>query len=79
MYLFNKEHLESQRHNKNDCCITEEQGMDMYLGFLKQSKNAANLLKASPENHTVIMTMNNVLISVLKKFKIKNNVINTPK
>ena len=38
MYLFNKEHLESQMHNKNDCFITEEQGMDMHLGFLKQSK-----------------------------------------
>ena len=39
MYLINKEHLGSQMHNKNDCCITEEQGMDMHLGFLKQSKD----------------------------------------
>ena len=57
MYLINKEHLGSQMHNKNDCCITEEHDMDMHLGFLKHPKNAANLLKASQENHMVIMTI----------------------
>ena len=51
-------------HNNNECCITEEQGMDMHLGFLKQPNNAANLLKFSQENHRVIMTIYNVLISV---------------
>ena len=71
MHLFNKEHLESQMHNKNDCCITEEHCMDIHLGFLKHPKNAANLLKASQENHLVIMIIYNVLISVLKNFKIK--------
>ena len=55
-------------HDKHDCCITEEHGMDIHLGFLKHPKNAANLLKASQENH---MTIYNVLISVLKKFKLK--------
>ena len=44
MYLFKKEHLGSQIHNKNYCCITEEQSMDIHLGFLKHPKNAANLL-----------------------------------
>lgn len=45
--------------------------MDIHLGFLKHPKNAADLLIASQEN-TVIMTTvyANVLISVLKKFKI---------
>ena len=31
--------------------------MDILLGFLKHPKNAANLLKASQENHMVIMTI----------------------
>ena len=57
MYLFNKEHLESQMHDKYDNCKTEEHGMDMLLGFLKHPKNAANLLKASQENYMVIMTI----------------------
>ena len=70
MYLFNKEYLGSQMHNKNDCGITEEHGMDIHLGFLKHPKNAANLLKALQENHMVIMTIYNVLISVLKKIQI---------
>ena len=72
MYLINKEHLGSQMHNKNDCFITEEHDMDMHLGFLKHPKNAANLLKASRENHMVIMTIKvyNVLITVLKKIQI---------
>ena len=35
MYLFNKEHLGSQMHNKNDCCITEEHSMDMHLARLQ--------------------------------------------
>ena len=48
-------------HNKNDCYITEGQGMDMHLGFLKQPKNATNLLKALQENHMVMMTLYNVL------------------
>ena len=61
MHLFNKEHLESQMYNKNDCCITEEHCMDIHLGFLKHPKNAA-----SQENHMVIMTIHNVLINVLK-------------
>ena len=77
MHLFNKEHLESQMHNKNDCCITEEHCMDIHLGFLKHPKNAANLLKVYlnlQENHMVIMTIYNVLISVLNKFKIKKRV-----
>ena len=40
-------------HNKSDCCITEEQGMDIHLGFLKHPKNAANLL-TSHINHDYI-------------------------
>ena len=54
MYLFNKEHLGSQMHSKNYCCMTEEQGMDIYLRFLKHPKNAANLLTV---HHTLIMTI----------------------
>ena len=61
MYLFNKEHLGSQMHSKNDCCMTEEQGMDIYLRFLKHPKNLhglrvsslmpkAVLLKSPPDN-----------------------------
>ena len=73
MYLLNKEHLGNQMHNKNDCCITEEHGMDMHLGLiLKHPKNAANLLKNLTRKHgNHDYTVYNVLISVLKKFKFK--------
>ena len=52
MYLFKKEHLGRQMHNKNDCCMTEEQGMDIHLGFLKHPKMLQIYL-----HHTLIMTI----------------------
>ena len=58
MYLINKEHLGCQMHNKNNCCITGEQGMDMHLGFLSprlcsngtRAPEATNIWPRATEN-----------------------------